>query len=383
MKVLVFIDSLDKQCGGPSRSVPILSKGLAQVGVHVTLMTVESDDMNVHSVEGTDVRLVVLHKNTSYGELKAKILYEHYDIIHNQMIWNPIYHTIARIARKYGIPYLTTPRGTLEPWAYSGQGLVKSFKKKLAMLLYQKKDLECASCILTTADMERMHLRQLGIQAPITVIPNGIEFESFPCRSAYDFNIVKNQVLFLSRIHPKKGIEILINAWENIHNDYPDWNIVIVGNGDIDYIESLKRLVIDKGLSSSIKILPPVYDNEKIRLYRESSVFCLPTYSENFGMVIAEALSCGLPVITTKGTPWEMLETSQSGWWINLSQTNLENTMRTAISCRKDKLFEMGQRGSQMVKENFDYIEVANKLKSVYDWILGLSNRPDSVTTIH
>lgn len=380
MNVLIFIASIDKKGGGPSRSVPILAKGLVQNGINVTLMTIKSEDMNSHAINGTNVKLITLPESISYVELEKVILKEHYDIIHNQMIWLPIYNKVAKIARKHGIPYLTTPRGTLEPWAYTGQGLVKTIKKKTAMLLYQKKDIECASCVLTTAEMERQSMRKLGYNSPIAVIPNGIDIDKYPCRLASKYDNVKKQILFLSRIHPKKGIEVLINAWANIVPYYPNWNVVIVGNGESNYIKILDHLIQEKKIDSSVKILPPAFDDNKYKLYSESSLFCLPSYSENYGMVIAEALSCGVPVITTKGTPWELLLTSKSGWWIELTQENLERTLKEAINCGTKELFEMGQRGSQMVRENFYYIEVAKKLKEVYEWILGKVERPDCVS---
>ncbi|MBR6111884.1 MAG: glycosyltransferase [Paludibacteraceae bacterium] len=379
MRILIFTANIDKKGGGPSRSVPILAKGLAKIGLEVTLMAVESDDMNIHAIDGSSVNLCVIPKKISFSHLEKKILEGRYDIIHNQMIWTPIYHKVAKIARKNNIPYLTTPRGTLEPWAYTGQGWIKTIKKKIAMVLYQKTDIEESSCVLTTAEMEKENMRNLGFKVPMAVIPNGIEIDNYPCRSKEMLDKIKNQVIFLSRIHPKKGIEILIEAWEEIIKVFPTWNLVVVGNGETSYIESLKSLVKNKNLTSSISILPPAFGEEKYRLYSESALFCLPSYSENFGMVVAEALSCGVPVITTKGTPWEILKESKSGWWVDLSRRNLEETFLEAISLGQNELFEMGQRGSKMIQENFYYIEVAKKLRMVYDWILNKSDKPSYV----
>lgn len=379
MKTLTFITSISLKGGGPSRSVPMLVKGLAEVGVDITLMTFRTDDMNIHALEGTTAKLKVLDPETSAKDIEKYILTEKFDIIQMQSMWAKSYHQVAQIARKHNIPYLITPRGMLEPWSLSQ----KKWKKKLALLLYQMKDLQKAACIFTTAEMEAQHVRDLGVKVPMSVIPNGIETDGYACRTSMDG--VKKQILFLSRVHVKKGIELLIDAFACIHKDFSDWSVVIVGNGEADYIESLKQKVKSLGLEDCIKILPPVFGEAKTKLYQESSLFCLPSYSENFGMVIAEAMSCGVPAITTNGTPWQLLngdcttmgasldmlgDDKRTGWCIELSVENLENTLREAMSMDPAVLYEMGQRGSRMINENFNYRSVAKMTMQLYEWIV-------------
>ena len=119
-------------------------------------------------------------------------------------------------------------------------------------------------------------------------------------------------------------------------------------------------------MEGRIKIIPPIFGEEKIKLYQESSVFILPTYSENFGMVIAEAMSCGLPVITTNGTPWQELNTEHIGWCVDLSTSNIEKTLKTALSLDNNELFNMGQKASKHVHDKYDYLSVALKTKELY-----------------
>ena len=123
-------------------------------------------------------------------------------------------------------------------------------------------------------------------------------------------------------------------------------------------------------LSDTVRISRPVFGEEKIALYQSSSLFVLPSYSENFGMVIAEALSCGVPVITTDNTPWELLNETKTGWCISLSEDNLVNAIEDALSLRAETLYEMGQRGSREVYERFDYQSIAKKNVELYTWIL-------------
>lgn len=376
IKALTFLTSVSLRAGGPSRSVPSLVKGLSEIGVDITLMTVRSDDMNTDALENSSAKLKVLESGYTQQELEVFLSTERFDIIQVQSIWDLRYHKLKNLADKYHIPFIITPRGMLEPWSLSQ----KKWKKKLALLLYQMRDLNTCACVFATAEMEALHIRELGVKAPISVIPNGIETEGYACRTSP--NEVKKQVLFLSRIHVKKGIELLIDVWKNLHKDFSDWQLLIVGNGEKDYIDTLNEKVIDNGLDNCINILPPVFGSAKYKLYCESSLFVLPSYSENFGMVIAEALSCGVPVITTTDTPWKLLNGEKNstreklGWCIDLSVDNLEIALREAMSMDSQELFEMGQKGSRMIYHNFDYRNVACKTKDLYEWVLRMRAKP-------
>lgn len=391
MKVLSFITSLSLEAGGPSRSVPQLARGLAELGVDITIMTYHTNDMNIHALDGSNIVLKVLDGSVSIRQMEKFILNERFDIIQLQSIWDLKYHWIAHIARKYDIPYIITPRGMLEPWSLSQ----KRLKKKLAMSIYQMRDLKDAACIFTTAESEAHHIQDLGVSVPISVIPNGIDTSGYPCRTSYD--AVKKQILFLSRIHVKKGLEILIDAYALLKDSFPQWRLLIVGNGDTLYIDGLKNKVAQLGLAEAIEILPPVFGEDKVKLYQESALFCLPSYSENFGMVIAEAMSCGVPSITTNATPWQLLngeETTmgatfddlgkekKTGWCIDLNVENLANTLREAMSMDFKSLFDMGQRASKLIDSNFNYLAVAEKTKSLYEWILTRGSKPSFIKNI-
>lgn len=373
MKVLSFVTSLELSHGGPSRSVPLQAKGLAEAGVDITLMTPRSEDMNILALEGSAVKLKVLSPSFSKKEIAKYLADERFDLIQIQSMWDLPYHKVMVEARRRGIPYIVTPRGMLEPWSLSQ----KAWKKKLAWWLYQRNDVQKSACIFTTARMEAGHVGNLGITTRKAVIPNGIETDAYPCKASVD--IVKKQVLFLGRVHIKKGIEILFDAWKRIHPDYSDWQLLVVGNGEAGYIHSLEGKIEALGLKDSIKILPPAFENEKIHLYQESALFCLPSYSENFGMAIAEAMSCGTPVITTTNCPWNILNDTRTGWCIDLSVDNLEYALREALSINPTELYDMGQKASKLIYDNFDYRSVTRKTLCLYEWLLGGGEKPEFV----
>lgn len=373
MKVLTFISSLDINSGGPSRSVPMLVRGLAELGVDITLMTIRSENMNTHALEGTSAKIKVFDPSVSQSEIARYLKEEHFQLIQIQSMWDLPYHKVMVEARRLGIPYIVTPRGMLEPWSLSQ----KKWKKKLAWWLYQRNDVQKSVCVFTTAKMEADHISNLGITTSRAVIPNGIETDSYPCKTSVD--IVKKQVLFLSRIHVKKGIEILFDAWKRMHSEFADWQLLVVGNGEAEYIQSLENRVECLGLKGSIKIIPPVFGNDKILLYQKSALFCLPSYSENFGMVIAEAMSCGTPVITTTNCPWNILNDTSTGWCIDLSVDNLEYALREALSMNPTELYDMGQKASRLISDNFDYRSVTRKTLRLYEWLLGGGKKPEFI----
>ena len=373
MKVLSFVTSIDLYSGGPSRSVPMLVKGLAELGVDITLMTIKSEDMNTHALEGTTAKLKVLNPSFSKKEIANYLADESFDLIQIQSMWDLPYHKVMVEARRLGVPYIVTPRGMLEPWSLSQ----KKWKKKLAWWLYQRNDVQKSVCVFTTAKMEAEHVSELGVTACKAVIPNGIETSSYPFKTSID--VVKKQVLFLSRLHVKKGIEILFDAWKRIHFEFTEWQLLVIGNGEAKYIQSLENRVKSLGLTECIKILPPVFGNDKIRFYQESALFCLPSFSENFGMVIAEAMSCGTPVITTTNCPWDILNETNTGWCIDLSVDNLERALREALSMSSADLYDRGQRASKLIYENFDYRSVARKTLRLYEWLLNDGKKPEFV----
>ena len=253
----------------------------------------------------------------------------------------------------------------------------KTFKKEISTFTLSKKDLQKASCILATSEMEARNLRALQIKTPIAVIPNGIDVSDYVCRT--DKSIIKNQICFISRIHPKKGLEFLIEAWEKIHANFPNWKIVIAGNGADEYIYTLNQSISNKNLSDSIAITPPVFGEKKYNLYSQSAIFILPTFSENFGMVIAEAMSCGIPVITTSGTPWSQLNDLGLGWCVDLSVDNIAQALSSAMNNGIDSLYEIGMRCSQYIADNYQYTSVSDRLLKVYEWIIDRSNQPEYV----
>jgi glycosyltransferase involved in cell wall biosynthesis len=353
MKVLHITHSIDKSTGGPARSVPQTCIELARQGITVVLMTQESSDMvKLAERDHLTIHYRTIWKLFLYGSrLSAKDI----DLIHLQHIWNPYIQVMAFWAYKKKIPYIITPRGMLEPWIMAHN----PWKKKIALFLYQKKAIQRAAHIHATAKMEATNIQAMGFNNPITIIPNGIDLSELK-GSKEQYGTQK--MVFLSRIHPKKGIELLLQAWRNC--DTKGWTLEIAGNGDAAYIANLSQSAQDL---KNVHFVGAIYEEAKWNFLRSADVMVLPTYSENFGIVVAEALAVGVPVITTKETPWEDLEIHFCGWWIDLSVKNLENTLVKAFDTPTTLLETMGENGRKLIEEKYDIKAIGKNIVELYN----------------
>jgi glycosyltransferase involved in cell wall biosynthesis len=359
MKVLHILASIDKSAGGPSRSVPQTCENVSDLGVDIELIVRNSPNpIKVNTSNKFKVNFKSIKQLIGFSKTISK---EDISFIHLQQVWDPYIHVMARAARKKGIPYIITPRGMLEPWIMNRHPL----KKKIAMFLYQRKDIKKAVYIHATCEMEKENIRKLGFNNPIVVISNGVETNNIQLKK--EWQNVQN-ILFLSRVHPKKGIELLIEAVALLQNS--NLKITIAGEGDASYVLALKKLSVEKGVAEQFDFVGGVYGNAKWELYQKADLFVLPTYSENFGIVVPEALATGIPVITTTGTPWQELETEKCGWWIDLNVPNLVKALTEAIRLQPEVLKEMGLRGRKLVKEKYEIKAVAEQMKGFYEQIV-------------
>jgi len=375
MKLLHTISSIDISGGGPSKSISDLCSQLVKKNIEVNILTNVSDNPYLIESPNTNLQLNFV-KSESYKFALNRILQnEKFDLLHGHGIWQMPVHYMSQIARRKNIPYIVSPRGMLEPWALNAN----KWKKKLALWLYQYKDLEKANCIHATAQMEADNIRKLGFSNPIAIIPNGIDVSEFPLIAEKQIK-EKYTLLFLSRIHIKKGIELLVEAWSKIDKNLRhNWEIIIVGNGEADYIKSLQNLINIKELDSEIKIVGPQFGSEKIKMYHEADLFVLPTYSENFGIVVAEALACGVPVITTKGTPWSDISTNKAGWWIDIGVEPLVLALQEAITLCVEVRHQMGINGRKLIIEKYSIETVSNNMVQLYEWVINNVKRPEFV----
>jgi glycosyltransferase involved in cell wall biosynthesis len=292
-------------------------------------------------------------------------------LVHDHGIWLPNNHAIASASRHFKIPRIVSVHGMLEPWAWQH----KAWKKRIAWHIFQKSDLERAHTLHSTSNLETFHIQQFLPKQTVVTIPLGVDIPTINYNSSTK-NKDKHQktLLFLSRIHPKKGIENLIYAFNKI-SFKENWQLIIAGTTeDKKYLNYLKSLVLDVNLQKSVEFIGAVQGIEKLKTLESADLFVLPTFSENFGIVVAEALAAGIPVITTKSAPWQDLITHDCGWWIDVGISPLVEALQQAISLSSLERQAMGQRGRQLIEKSYTWQQTAKKLMEVYEAIL--NDRP-------
>ncbi|MCH8475199.1 MAG: glycosyltransferase [Opitutales bacterium] len=187
----------------------------------------------------------------------------------------------------------------------------------------------------------------------------------------------KRTALFLSRINPKKGLPMLLDAWKKVAPE--DWELVIAGNDDSNHLPTIEKKIAELGLQKQVTLAGPLFDEAKDQAFQQADLFILPSYSENFGIVVAEALSHQVPVLTTTGCPWEELETQQCGWWVEPIPEGIANGLSEALQKATEELSSMGVRGRQLVEQNYQWPAIAEKMHRFYKWILEGGQKPDFI----
>lgn len=364
MRIIHYIPSIDCIAGGTSIYMQILAKLHGEIAEVHRRLHISDNPLPIESCHAHYVP--VYNPLTPKFEIKenAALLNKICpDLVHVNCCWLLSCAECQRIAQKYGYKVVLTPHGILEPWIIHCHYLTR---KLPVLMIYQKVAIRKADCLQATADTERENLLKLGYNSNIKIVQLGIDAESITMKTSWKKNM---QILFLSRVHVKKGINYLIEAADILRDELQGYKIVVAGEGDADYVASLKQQIMDKGLQNIIQLIGGVYGNKKWKLFQTSDFFVLPTNSENFGLAIAESLASGTPVITTVGTPWNDLNTSNAGAWIEIGSQPLVDTLRRFLSLSDDDLEAMGKNGRKLIETKYSATVMAEEMMEVYQSI--------------
>jgi glycosyltransferase involved in cell wall biosynthesis len=236
-------------------------------------------------------------------------------------------------------------------------------RKMIAGLLYANKILRSASCLHVTSDEERDDILVYLPHARIAQVPNGITITPEMDTPVQTEGL--REVLHLGRLHPKKAIDQLVDAWARLEADFPEWRLRIVGPSEVGYEGKLKEQASRLG-ATRISFDGPLYGAEKQAAYQTAQLFVLPTLNENFGLVVAEALVEKTPVICTEGAPWKGLNEHECGWWIPTSTDAIEAALRLSMSLPVKELNRMGKAGRTWMQRDFAWEKIAASMEEVY-----------------
>jgi glycosyltransferase involved in cell wall biosynthesis len=185
-------------------------------------------------------------------------------------------------------------------------------------------------------------------------------------------------LLFLGRIHPIKGLDVLLRAWRATQQRFGEWRLIIAGPDNDGHLTRMQTLASDLKLER-VYFVGPLYGRDKWLAYGNSDLFVLPTHSENFGLAVAEALAAGIPVIVTRGAPWEGLRKYQAGWWIDIGLEPLVAAFEEAFNLPEERLCWMGNNGRAWMQRQFSWNAIGLEMANVYRWLCGQGDRPASV----
>ncbi len=272
MKIRLVTPALVKQAGGTWNAVEGLRNALQEQGVEV--------------LEGGDP-----------GDTDA--------VHHFHGLWNPSHSRLAIRLRKLGRPYVVSPHGMLEPWAFRH----RRWKKLPYFWLIERRFLLGAKAIFVTSDMEAKHLERVICHPRVEVLPLGCRDRCDPdyaaARGALGWPADERVILFLSRIVVNKGLDLLFQAMAESECNWQGWRLVVVGGGEPDYVDSVQAMATAASARlPQVEWVGPVWGAARWPYLQGADLFCLPTHSENFGLAVLEALHVGTPVLTTDQTPW-------------------------------------------------------------------------------
>ncbi|CAM3050261.1 glycosyltransferase [Moritella viscosa] len=391
MQLKSIIENISDEYGGPANSLPNFLEAIrSELGVEsVIYSTINSikdknEFIDRFSIPWVRCKLNGMDKLKYSKEMKSRLLstLTDGDVLFSNNLWNYPAFLAAKLSQEKKVPHIVSIRGTLYPWSLA-QG---KLRKKLAWLLFQKKSLQQANLIHVTCADEYKAVRELNITSPIAIVPHGINYDDYQdlpnkinAIEHLRLNNNKKYVLFMSRLHKKKGLDILLEIWPEVAKDFPNWCLLIVGPDYSNYNENIAELAVENGTEDNIKVFGMLSGYDKKCVLASSEFFILPSYTENFGVVIGEALAAGLPSITTTGTPWSEINTHNCGKYITLSRENVLQSLQEMMTLDKHSLDVMSNNSKLLIKNNYSWSAQAIKFGKALDFVLTGEPAPDVV----
>lgn len=369
MKVLHTISSMDLKSGGTTSCTNNLVREINDNNIKCEILTYSSKKSPAEDYIKEIDRPFENRFGYSKNFINQMINYKDFDVFHANGLWQFPSHTTAKFALRNNKPFVLSTHGMLYP---NAMNKTKWFKK-IAMAVYQRNDLNRANVIHATSLKELDNIRKLNIKTPVAVVPNGVVIK--PLKKVKQ---EREKVGFLGRLDPIKNLESLIEAWALLGNIVVNKELLIIGDGDENYVPKLKQLASMLNCKN-IFFKPFVSGQEKDHLINSLSVLILPSFSENFGMVVPEALSFKVPVIASKGSPWSDLEKNNCGSWIDNDKESISKELIKFFIKDAKSRAQMGENAFNYVNENFSIESVAKKIIQIYNWQLNKISKPDFI----
>lgn len=381
MRILHVVASLSPEWGGPTKVVTELTEKIAEKGIEITIFSPFKKGEELEVVQPKGVKLCLFRQSfvdklwTSFSMDFTKAIKKNvhkYDIVHIHEIWHFPNYIASRTAKRAGKPYVVTIHGALNPWCLNH----KAFKKKIYASLIQKRILKEASIIHAITEEEVKQIKNFVSNNNIVMIPNGINSEDFinlPSRTEleklYSKLIGKKVLLFLGRIHPIKGLDLLAKAFGIVARERDDVCLLIAGPNSNDYKDKIVQILEEKQVLNKTIFTGMLSGREKLAALSRADICIVPSYSEVRSIVASEAMICKLPVILTQQCNFPEIAEYEAGIIIEPNSKQLTEVLNTLLNnsklCKK-----MGENGRKLVLEKFTWDKITNKMIKVYEEIL-------------
>jgi glycosyltransferase involved in cell wall biosynthesis len=364
--------------GGPVRSLLGLCKALQQSGLEIEVATTNCDgpadlDVPVNSLssyDGIPVRYFIRWPKVDYAFspslsrfLSAEV--RRFDLVHITSIFSFPTLTAARTAAKAGVPYLISPRGSLQSYALRQ----KQWKKWPYWALIERGNLSRAAAVHATSEIERDDVLRILPEAEVFAVANGTD--DVPDTGAKARN--PRQIVFLGRLHPHKGFDVLVPALARVTREIRDVQTVIAGPDEVGEWSRIERLAASMEPRPRIRYVGPADGPERFRLLAESAVFVLASHGESFGMAVVEAMACGTPVVVSRNCPWRLIEEKGAGAWVENTPEAVAAALVTVLR-EPERAARMGEAGRTLAAQ-YSWPSVGRAMSDAYERIVAAYRR--------
>ena len=295
-----------------------------------------------------------------YAGYKFKRDIQAFDVIHQHGVFTSASFLVRRV-RLCGLNYIIQPHGLLDPFRMTKSYFIKS----LFFKIIEQDNLSRAAALIVCSELERKSIQSCFGLERVFIAKNGVRSVFLGPLRKIDKSIrPRKTLLFLSQLIPVKGLDRLFEVIKDLEESLKDWDLIIAGNNNSPYAVSLQQKA--KELKCKVEFVGAVFGKEKLKLYDTADCFILPSFNENFGIVVIEALSRELPVLTTQGTPWGELQDRNCGFWVKNTNQGIKEGLQELIATDYKGRLRMGMNGRKLVLEQYNWEVSVQDLLKVY-----------------
>jgi glycosyltransferase involved in cell wall biosynthesis len=294
------------------------------------------------------------------------------EVVHQHGIWTGMSSGVAAWRRRHAGRTVVAPHGSLARWALRRS----AWKKRLAALAYERENLAHASAIHVLSALEADQVRDYGLRVPLACIPAGISQawldstgDAARFRTRHGLAPDTRLLLFLGRISPVKNLGSLIQAWARTGPAAQPWALVLAGTSEFGHEAELREVIRQAGLTDRIHWVGSLYGEDKRDAYAAAECFVLPSFTENFGVVVLEALACSRPALTSTGGPWDCLPTAGCGWRVEPTVDALAAALHELFASSPAHLAAMGVRARALAERDFTWPSICARTRQLYAWL--------------